>query len=79
MKNVRLVLVLAFALFGTIGFISCDWFDDDDCPSTKYTLWSTATNSYDVYSESYCKSISSDRGYKCYSYDSSNHRCYGYK
>ena len=75
------VLMCAFLALACGVFLSCDWDkdDDDDCGDNKYTLYSTATNSYYVYTEDYCKSIASDRGYKCYSYDSTNNRCYGYK
>lgn len=80
MKILRKIACIGIIPLLTAGlFISCDSWKDDDCPSTSYTLWSTATNSYNFYSESYCKSTASDRGYKCYSYDSANHRCYGYK
>ncbi len=68
-------------------FVSCDSLidalkdsdDDDDCGDNKYTLYSEIDNGYHVYTEAYCKQIASERGYKCYSYDSTNKYCYGYK
>ncbi len=85
MKKIFSVIFLAALTFVSVGlFVSCEYLtsdtsSNDGCGDNKYTLYSYATNSYNFYSESYCKSEASDRGYKCYSYDSANNVCYGYK
>lgn len=75
----KILFLILLALIASLGFVACDDLKDDDCPSSKYKLYNTYLNSWNTYAKDTCEKLATNGGYDCYSYDSTNKICYGYK